>query len=263
MGRNGRRRAARLLAIAVAGALTAPGAVEAALCRDKKAGTLAVRPVCKKRFVPATATDLGLGAVAAGGLEIDTGGISVANGGITTPKLADGAVTSAKLADGAVTSAKLADGAVTPAKLGVVPAVHVSHASNQSIPSAPGVGTLVFDTERFDTAALHDPASNPSRLTAPLAGLYLVTANVGWLANATGAREVAIHKNGGTIVARTVATTDPAGNTTEQTITALLDLTAGDYVEVKLRQNSGGPLDVFSAPQYSPEFAMVWIGPGS
>jgi len=42
-----------------------------------------------------------------------------------------------------------------------------------------------------------------------------------------------------------------------------VSLAAGDYVEVTLRQNSGGAISLFAAPAFSPEFSMVWIGPGA
>jgi hypothetical protein len=152
---------------------------------------------------------------------------------------------------------------VTPAKVGTRPAARVYHSTNQSIPGNAAFTTLTFDSERFDTADLHDGTTNPSRLTAPIAGLYLVSIDISWEGNNTNARELAINKNTSTIVARDVVGPSPFPNTTEQSMSTLVELAAGDFVEVVLRQNSGSALNVFTAPQFSPEFSMVWVGPSA
>jgi len=235
-----------LAAVIVGGA----GSAGAVICKDKKKGTLAVRDACTKKQVAVDPATLAPGAATGGGLALGAGGFGIAPGGVGTPSLADGAVT----------TDKLADGAVTPAKLGVVPAVRVTNSTTQSAANVPTFTTLAFDTERFDTAALH--TGSDTRLTAPIAGLYVVSAQISWdAASNVGARELAINRNGSTIIARTVSAPSPSPNTTEQSITTLANLAAGDFVEVKLRQNSGGSLTVFTAPEFSPEFSMVWVSP--
>jgi hypothetical protein len=236
-----------LLVAAVAWA----GSADAALCRHKKTGALRIRPECKKRYIAVDVSELGIAAATGGGLALGTSGLALAPGGVTTDKLADGVCT----------EDKLADAAVTPAKVGTRPAARVYNSANQSIPGDASFTTLAFDTERFDTADLHDGATNNSRLTAPIAGLYLVSADISWEGNNTGARELAINKNTSTIVARNVVAPTPSPNTTEQSITTLVQLAAGDFVEVVLRQNSASALNVFMAAQFSPEFSMVWVGP--
>ena len=48
---------------------------------------------------------------------------------------------------------------------------------------------------------------------------------------------------------------------TEQTLSTVVAPEAGDLVEVVLRQNSGGALNVNAFPEFSPEFSMVWLAP--
>ena len=225
-----------LAAVIVGGA----GSAGAVICKDKKKGTLAVRDACTKKQVAVDPATLAPGAASGGGLALGAGGFGIAPGGVGT--------------------SSLADGAVTPAKLGLVPAARVTNSTPQSAANVPTFTTLAFDTERFDTAALH--TGSDTRLTAPIAGLYVVSAQISWdAASNVGARELAINKNGSTIIARTVSAPSPSPNTTEQSITTLANLAAGDFVEVKLRQNSGGSLTVFTAPEFSPEFSMVWVSP--
>ena len=61
-----------------------------------------------------------------------------------------------------------------------IPSVRVTHSLPQPIEPAGGISDpLQFDEERWDTAAMHGPATN-TRLTAPVAGVYLITANIEW-----------------------------------------------------------------------------------
>ena len=52
---------------------------------------------------------------------------------------------------------------------------------------ATGVNTaLTFDSERYDTDAIHDLVVNPGRLTCKTAGKYAFWGYVDWVANAGG-----------------------------------------------------------------------------
>jgi hypothetical protein len=106
---------------------------------------------------------------------------------------------------------------------------------------------LTFDSEEWDTANLHDPTVNPGRLTVPSAGKYLVVANVGFEANASGARNLYINVNGTAYTASQVyvnASTHPSSETL-LVATAIVSLNAGDYVTIGIGQNSGAPLSLY------------------
>src|SRR2546421_3406863 len=70
-----------------------------------------------------------------------------------------------------------------------IPAVRTGQVPFSTVPD----GTLTpysWGSEDYDTAALHDNITNPSRLTAPVAGIYRISVVAGWQANATGWRTV-------------------------------------------------------------------------
>lgn len=195
--------------------------------------------------------------------KIKTNGVRTADikdGDVAEADLGDGSVTGSKVSDGAITSSKLGDKSVTTSKWAGGPSARVYSSGNVSAANLAFV-PVPFDTERFDTAGLHDPAANSTRITVAAAGLYLVGANVTWENNSTGARELNLRVNGSDFIARVVQPGDPTINTTDQAVTTLVSLAAGDYVEVVVRQNSGVALNVVAAPQFSPEFWATWIGP--
>lgn len=121
---------------------------------------------------------------------------------------------------------------------------------------ATATATVVpFDSETFDTDTLHDNVTNNSRLTAQVAGKYLVTANVQWEASAVGERTVVIRKQGATAYASVLDSAALAGET-HQSVSALVNLAAAEYVEALVTQNSGGNLNV----QIPSSFSMVLVG---
>jgi hypothetical protein len=95
--------------------------------------------------------------------------------------------------------------------------------------------TLTFDTERWDTANLHD-ASAPQRLTIPTAGKYFVFSHLSWATQCCGSRLVSIVRNGDLVIATDNEQGDPVHHT-ELSVSTVWDFAAGDYVEVHVAQD--------------------------
>lgn len=188
----------------------------------------------------------------------------IANGAVTSVKIADGAVTTAKMADGSVSTAKIANGAVTTAKFGAIPTVKVVRCC--LLDEIPGDGTptvLAFGAESFDVGDLHDTSTNTSRLTAPVDGVYQVSANVSWPHDGgvgAGIREITLIVNGSGFQARAFDDEPASGSPTSQTISMLVKLLAGSYLEIEARQTSGDFLTISSV--FPASFAMTWVAPG-
>lgn len=113
---------------------------------------------------------------------------------------------------------------------------------------------LTFNTERYDTDAIHSTVSNTSRLTLPYAGKWLIIGQVEWVANATGRRQVSIVLNNTTSIASIIEQTPSATIVSRQIITTIYSFAANDYVELSVLQTSGGALSVNSQSALSPEF---------
>lgn len=109
-----------------------------------------------------------------------------------------------------------------------------------------GVSTaLSFASEEFDDSTYHDNATNPTRLTVPATGRYLILAGCSFASNATGRRLLRVQLNGGSsVLARndTMAVTVVGGFTSLFCGCEVL-LTAADYIELFAFQDSGGNLD--------------------
>lgn len=143
--------------------------------------------------------------------------------------------------------------------LAIVPAVNVAGAAQ----NVAGTGTdvvLAFNSERYDTDTMHDNAVNNSRLTAKTAGKYLITGTVAIQANGTGYRQVAIRLNGAANIGAHLQGVVSGAATCVMQVVAEYDLAVNDYVELTVNQNSGGILSVLSSANYSPTFAMHYIG---
>jgi hypothetical protein len=118
---------------------------------------------------------------------------------------------------------------------------------------------LTFDSEEFDNDSCHSTSTNTGRLTCNTAGTYLVTANINFAANSTGYRAIWFRINGSTVFG-TVRVPAASSLATMLTTCRVIQLAVGDYLELGVRQNSGGNLNVQRVADTSPYFSMVRIG---
>jgi hypothetical protein len=177
---------------------------------------------------------------------------------IGTLQAFDAALTASACPSGQAVQGVGADGTATCASLGstaTVPAASVTRTADLSVNNnAPT--TIAFNTEFFDTADLHSNTVNPSRLSAPEAGIYQVSANVTWLQNASGSRTLTVNVNGSS-AARMSDSRTPVNGATSQSVSGLLQLAAGDYVEARVFQDSGSTLTISSTAPL--RFEMVKV----
>jgi len=106
---------------------------------------------------------------------------------------------------------------------------------------------LAFANETFDTDSFHSNVTNNTRITIPagLGGYYRVTANSGFLSNASGRRIMAIALNGTNV--SQVETTANASAEPAASLTDIYSLAAADYLEINVYQTSGGNLNTSGA----------------
>jgi hypothetical protein len=126
-------------------------------------------------------------------------------------------------------------------------------------PIGGSVTLLTFDRVLVDTAQLFDPA-HPTALKAPVAGIYLINANVSWqIAPATGLnRAVYVYVNGGAVS----VDQRPPAEETRQVVTTIYPLKAGDQVTVGVAHDGATTLNANAVGAYAPSLAMAWIAPG-
>jgi hypothetical protein len=168
---------------------------------------------------------------------------------------------------------QLAPGSVTPAETAAVPAVRVRRPRDTAnclvSPSIPGDGALTplrYITEVFETVPMHSQtcpgAGTPSRLTAPIPGLYEVSASVVWNNTPTGTRFLGVRKNGDNDQIPVASRIPASADAPEQSVTTLVSLAQGDYLEVVVSQNSGSSVTL--DPDFERQaFSMYWVSPSS
>jgi hypothetical protein len=101
---------------------------------------------------------------------------------------------------------------------------------------------LTFDTNVFNRGNLHSTTVNPSRFTVTVAGCYFANASVQAPSN-VGQLSIQVFKNGAANLPHTVQpyiVNNANGACVE--CPTILELVAGDYVEFKGFQNSGGAI---------------------
>jgi len=147
------------------------------------------------------------------------------------------------------------------------PAVMATSTADTSLTQDTWVGPIAFGgTDEYDTDAMHDTSTNNSRLTATVAGLYQITAEI--YADAHNQFEplhMMIRKNaagsssGGTLVVQNTA----CFSTNNVVLTACnlatyARLSANDYIEMFLMSEATGP-ETLKGTTQAHRFGLVWL----
>ena len=120
---------------------------------------------------------------------------------------------------------------------------------------------ISFDSVDSDGWNCWDLSPNPTRLTVPVTGRYFVTGNVAFEAASPGHRALNILKNNTVELARSDFL--PVSNSidTHSTVTThAVSLTKGDYVELRVWQNSGSDLDILDSSDHQPKLSLIYLG---
>lgn len=165
----------------------------------------------------------------------------------------------------------LAAGVVSPLSFGTIPSVRAQRSVNQPIANATDVldfTTVSFNTEVYDTDAMFNSTPpNNDRITINTPGVYLITAGVRWDANATGNRGAGLVASDGGVPFLVAETRPAAGTTavgisaTRQSLSTATRLNAGDFVKLKVYQDSGGTLSVSDNGSPQVHLSATWLAP--
>lgn len=115
---------------------------------------------------------------------------------------------------------------------------------------------LPFDSVLLDTDAGHSSAVNNSRYTCQVAGVYWVKGScfLNQTAGATTRTDTTIAKNGSTLAGSATFQNRLPSEPTWYVASSLIRLNVGDYVEIWVRQFTGGTISPANA-----DINVIWI----
>ncbi len=104
---------------------------------------------------------------------------------------------------------------------------------------------IIYDSEVYDTDALHDNVTNPTRITIP-AGWAKVRLNGGneWQSNNTGERIIRFMKNGATFIGTTWSRIRASATSDRFIVSPVIPVVEGDYFEVEVWHSRGSTINV-------------------
>jgi hypothetical protein len=178
--------------------------------------------------------------------------------------LDDANIAAAGLTNAAIASAA----AIALSKLAVRPMVRAYHNAGQAVPTSSAA--LAFDSERYDTgvaagfSAMHDTATNNSRLVAPVAGIYSIFFDF-TLTNGSGGvatYEFSFRRDDGAVIAKVAPPQISNGVTVSGSLSTEWLLAAGNYVEV-MGLASAASVNLAASNAYQCEFGMSFASRAS
>lgn len=147
-----------------------------------------------------------------------------------------------------------------------VPACRVYHNAVQSVINNSGV-PLAFNTERFDTDAMHDTAASNTRLTIKTAGLYYLSCSAEFAdSNDYTVMSLWFQLNGSIQIAKQALTGNGPNWLYHPSlhVNTAYEFAVNDYVEVVAFQINAASAarNVVAFANRSPELVAVWVGNG-
>jgi hypothetical protein len=135
----------------------------------------------------------------------------------------------------------------------------VKRTADQTISTSTITAVAFNAADDNDTDALHDPASNNTRVTIALAGKYIVGGVMRYEANGSGSnRQARVHKNGSLVDG--AFNNDHSPNASQEShvfVSCMIEAAAADYFEFAAFQDSGGDLDVQASQT---RFWVIYVG---
>lgn len=129
-----------------------------------------------------------------------------------------------------------------------------ARSTNQSIADSTDVA-LSFDQNYYDSGSYLDPGGNPTRFTAAVGGYFQAGGNIRWASAAGGLRSIWVRKNGTDTLGKKTFPVAPTGDM-DMDLDIPIILSDGDYIEIMVRQESGGSINVLQVNFFS---ASGWL----
>ena len=122
----------------------------------------------------------------------------------------------------------------------------VTRTSNQTISNNTATA-IEWNSEEYDTDGFHDNVTNNSRLTIPSGkgGKYLISGAIIYDADADGARNLSIYKNGTIFNYTNIIPTSSSASYTCLAASMVMDLAAGDYIQIYTNHTAGNNLIIY------------------
>ena len=134
--------------------------------------------------------------------------------------------------------------------------------SNQSIATATATA-IQFNAKTFDTDNFHDNSTNNTRVTIPSGkgGKYLFTAWANLETNGTGYRNLELLKNGSSLTGSwSIGFTPNAHGYAGFCGAVVINLSAGDYMEVLFTQTSGSNKNIIGSIYGATGLSCAYLG---
>ncbi|MEA4811148.1 MAG: hypothetical protein VB108_01105 [Anaerolineaceae bacterium] len=129
--------------------------------------------------------------------------------------------------------------------------------ASQDIVTSTGV-MIVFNTALNDTNTMWS-STNPTKVTIKADGYYLIVGGVRFNTNGNGVRSISIVVNGEGTARATQQVAASATDPVVLTVTSLVFLSSGSYLQLQCYQTSGSTINVPSMGEYSPSLAIVRV----